>query len=279
MKLKELPPDLQKEIQSLIEEKVKERVSLAVESALEAQDVESAELFKEWSARDNLRVSAKIQHIKQVVKENYSKHIKAIKKKHQVALLKEARSLEAKLIKNIGKYIDGAVEKNIPEGIIEESVRNKSAVNVLEGMRKMLAVDSALMQESVKKGIQDAKEKMEVLSENFLKADAKSKKLSKKLQVIDRDKFLAEKCIGLTLEESQGIKKLLGNKTKEYIAENFDYTLSLVKKPSKSKPLNKETRDNIVKAKAKTNANFAPKTLLESTDKGSQLYMEELKKF
>jgi DNA polymerase/3'-5' exonuclease PolX len=86
-------------------------------------------------------------------------------KKYEKELNGSANQFKDTLVESISDYLDEYLEESVPTEAIEEATKNRTAREVLGNLRKVLAVDSSLMSESVKEAVMDGKTQIDELSE------------------------------------------------------------------------------------------------------------------
>jgi len=178
MKVKSLLTDDAKQVLSeeslnIIETAFQKKLKLSVESALTAQDDLYAEkLEKLMKAIDKDHTSKLTRVVEAIDKSNAGKLINVVKR-YDRALTVEAKQLKNTLVETISTYLEEFLDEAIPAEAISEATKNKTAIEVLGNLRKVLAIDSALMSESVKPALVDGKKQIDELS-------AKVEQLSRK---------------------------------------------------------------------------------------------------
>lgn len=104
---------------------------------------------------------------------------------------------------------------------------------MLNNLRKVLAIDSAVMKESVSDAILEGKQELEELRKQ-------NQKLKESLQNTIEEKnktqiklFLESKTANFSENKKNFVKKALSDKSLKFIQENFDYTIRLFDKQEK----------------------------------------------
>ena len=235
-----------KQIQEAFDSAVEEKASLHVEKALAEVDEDHTAKVKQLVEAIDVDHTKKMERVVSAINENHAQKLKQVVKKFSTDVKGEAKQLKESVIGNISKYIEVYLEKAVPVQEIQEAAKNKQAAVILENMRKQLAVDSALMNESIKEGIIDAKTQITESKKSETTASDRLAVVEEKLRVAEVGLLLQEKCEDLPLNKKNHIKKIMSDKTAGYITENFQYTLDMFDKTE-------EERLETLSEKAKSN--------------------------
>jgi len=283
MSIKTILPDeateiLTEESFKVIEEAFNTKLQLAVEAALtEQDDLYSAKLVELISAIDKDHTTKLKRVVEAVDKNNANKLVKVIKK-YEREINTEAKVFKVTLTESISNYLEEFLEESIPTAAIIEATKNRTAREVLNNLRRVLAIDSALMSESVQGAVVDGKNQIDILTEQ-VKVLTKENTLVKESYFKTKASLLIEtKTAGLSDKKKAYIKRVLGDKTAKFIEENFDYTLRLFdKKETESINILREEAFNTRSVKAD-----AP-ILTEKVQAGKQVsvnpYLAEMNRY
>lgn len=226
------------QIQEAFDSAVDERVNLHLESALIEQDEQYAQkLEKLLEAIDNDHCD-KLNSLVEAIDTNHSQKLVHIVNKYRKELDEEAVSLRESLIDNISNYLELYVEKTLPMEHIQEAVNNKRAHGVLTELRQVLAVDGALAKQSIKSAIADGKRQIDETSQLATEATTQNAKLKEDLNRAQAELILERKAAGLPERKKEYVKRVLQDKSPEFITENFDYTVELFDKEDQATRLN-----------------------------------------
>jgi len=130
------------------------------------------------------------------------------------------------------------VEKSLPMEHIQEAVNNKRARSVLTELRQVLAVDGALSKQSIKSAIADGKRQIDETSQLATEVTTENAKLKEDLNRAQAELILERKSAGLPERKKDYVKRVLQDKSPEFITENFDYTVELFDKEDQVTRLN-----------------------------------------
>jgi hypothetical protein len=261
-------------IESAFEKRLEEKTQLHVDKALIEQDeLYTSKLEKLLEALDADHTK-KLEKVVEAVDADRTAKLKAVIKKYESALTEDAENFKTELVESISSYLDEYLQESIPAEEIKEAVKNKKAIQVLEGIRNHLAIDSALQKESIKDAVLDGKNQINEATTKLESALQEKAVVEEELNTIKANLLIEQKTAGLDERSAKYVKKALAGKDVEFIAENFDYTLKLFEKKEESRleslkeqALEGTTKvDRVVEEKVETPAPSNP-------------YMSELSKY
>lgn len=239
-----------------IQESLESKIDLAVEAALLEQDEVYALKLKSLMESVDKDRTLKLKKIMEAFdRDKTAKLVKVIKKyerEQQVDLLK----FKKQLTESVSEFLDEFLKESIPAQDIKEAVRNKTAINVLENMRKVFAIDLAVMKESVSGAIVEGKTEID-----SLRKENEDLKKSVKFLTEEKDKtqtklFLESKTSKFPETKKNFIQKALGDKSLKFIKENFDYTVRLFEKQERKQL-------EVIKEEALQNRKYKPDFIKE----------------
>jgi len=271
-----------KEIENVFNTTVNERVELHVKKALTEQDEDySAKLEKLIEAIDTDHTT-KLQKVVEAIDTDRAAKLKTVIEKYETALQNEAATFKNELVAKISKYLEVYLENKIPEASINEAVKNKKAVKVLENIRNILAVNMAVSNESIKDAVVDGKNRLNEAAKQLEASNEKVKTLTEELANVKAELTLEKKIQELDENKKKYARKMLATRSEKFINENFDYTLGLWEK-------NEEVKTDNIKeeaVKAATSSEVDRPVVTESVATGNDAadpsfnaYLSELKKY
>ena len=273
--LKDLSEESLTKIKEAIEVKVKEKVSIHVEKALTDQDeLYSSKLEQLLKAIDTDH-SKKLEKVVEAIDTDRSEKLKIVVKKYELALNNDAATFKAQLVESISDYLESFLEEKIPTADIQEAVRNKKAIAVLESLRNHLAVDAALQKESIKEAILDGKTQISEASQKLESVIQENAQLKSDLDSIKANLLIEQKSARLDESQKKYVKKVMSGKSADFINENFDYTVKL---------FNKKTNDRLdtLKEEALSESTKVDFVIEEQSEEQPQVlspYLKELSKY
>lgn len=225
-----LTEDALSEIEAVFEESVKERVALHVEKALAEQDDDHAAKLEKLLEAIDTDHTAKLNKLVEAINHDHANKLAEAAKKFNKTLNEDASSFKDDLVTNVSNYLELYIERAIPQEDIHKAMKNTSAVRMLENLREALAVDSALSNDSIRGAVKDGKQKIEKLDSTVTKLNEDNQQLTKELIKARSQLMLESKTKDLPTSKKKYMYKVLGNKTPEFIEENYEYTLKLLEK-------------------------------------------------
>jgi hypothetical protein len=276
--LKNLSEESKVEIQSAIEQKVQEKVKIHVEKALAEQDELYSNKLSELLDAIDKDHSQKLEKVVEAIDADRANKLVQVVKKYEQALNEDANNFKSQLVESISDYLDAYLDEVIPATEVQEAVRNKKAVQVLENLRTHLAVDAALEKESIKEAILDGKTQINEASSKLESVIAENNTLQNELAKIKADLLIEQRTVSLNEQQKKYLKKVFSDKSPEFISENFDYTLKLFDKKV-------DSRLESLKEEALIESTNVDRVVLEQTEEvineDVQLspYLQELRKY
>lgn len=246
-----------------IETAFNNRVKIHVEQALTTQDELYAKKLESLLEAINTDHCAKLTKVVEAIDKNNATKLVKVVEKYEKELNKGAGQFKNQLVESLSTYLDTYVEELIPAESFNEAVRNKQALAVLEGLRKTLAVDSALMTESIKEAVIEGKQQIDEAKHQADTVVAENAKLKKEIDTLQKAMFIESNTSKMGSNKKDYIKKILQEKDITFVKENFDYISKLYdKKEAEQTEVIKEQALNgrVVK-------HDAPKIVAEQTTK------------
>jgi hypothetical protein len=218
---------------SAIQKALEAKVDLAVEAALVEQDeVYATKLGSVMESLDKDRTIKMKKLMEAFDRDKTAKLVKVVKKyerEQQGDLIR----FKKQLTESVSAYLEEFLNESIPAKDIEQAVKNKTAMNVLENLRKVFAIDSAVMKESVSDAILQGKNELDKLRNENASLKSNLKVITEEKNNTQVKLFLEGKTSKYPESKKNFIKKALGDKSLTFIKENFDYTVRLFEKQEK----------------------------------------------
>jgi len=273
---KEAAEVLTEESVSAIESAIKDKVELQVEAALTQQDDLYAEKLHELVTAIDKDHTSKLNRVVEAVDHNNATKLLKVIKRYDYELTAEASGFKETLVESISDYIEEYVDEVIPAKAILEATQNRTAKEVLANLRKVLAVDSTLMSESVKEAVVDGKSQIDTLRTDLYHLKKENSLLKEAYTTTKADLILESKTAHLTGKKKEYMIRILCDKTPKFIEENYEYTERLFDK--------KEThRLSVLKEEAfkkhrKVRTDAPRPRILEKKEEAINPYLEELQR-
>lgn len=264
------------QIETAFQERLAEKTKIHVDKALFEQDeLYTSKLEKLLEAID-VDHSKKLNKVVEAIDKDRTSKLKAVVSKYEKVLTEDANTFKEELVESISTYLDQFLQETIPAADIQEAVKNKKAIKVLEGIRNNLAIDSALEKESIKDAVIDGHKQINEASIKLESALQEKSVIEKELTTLKSNLLIEQKTSNLDERSAKYIKKVLSGKSPEFIAENFDYTLKLFNKKEESRleSLKVEALNDTVKIDR-----VIAEKVEEPTAAPSNPYLSELSKY
>ena len=256
-----------------IEEAIKDKVTLAVEAALTSQDELYSEKLQELVQAIDKDHSSKLKRIVEAVDKNNADKLVKVINKYEGELSSSAKEFKNTLVESISEYLEEYVDEAMPAEAILEATQNRTAMEVLNNLRKVLAVDSSLMNESVKDAVMDGKTQIEELTSKLEKVERENGLIKEAYNKTKADLLLESKTSKLPAKKAEYMHRVLGDKSPKFIEENFEYTARLFDKKESE-------RIDVIKEEAFTNrkvkADAPVQQIVQEKKEISNPYLEEL---
>ena len=218
-----------------VQSKAEDLAQLRVEKALVEQDEEHAVKLEKLLEAIDADHTSKLHRVVESIDKNHTEKLKALVEKFRKEIDGDAVTFKEGLVNNISDYLDLYVEKAIPVQDIQEAVKNRHALGILENLRKALSIDKVLANESVREAVIDGKNQIEQITEQAKQLEQENKTLKESLNSKEADQALVRLTEGLPATKKRHMTKVFEGKSAEFINENFQYTLEMFEKSEKDK--------------------------------------------
>tara|TARA_R110002050_G_scaffold60544_1_gene134266 strand:+ start:10374 stop:11216 length:843 start_codon:yes stop_codon:yes gene_type:complete len=218
-----------------VESAIKDKLSLAVEAALTEQDELYSEKLQELVSAIDKDHTAKLERVVESVDRDNSKKLTQVVNKYEKELHSSAKDFKNVLIESVSDYLEEYLDEAVPQQQILEATQNRTAMEVLTNLRKVLAVDASLMSESVKEAVVDGKTQIDELSKQLNTLQKENAVLKEQYTKTKTTLLIETKTSALPEKKAQYLRKILEDKTPAFIEENFEYTARLFDKKEKER--------------------------------------------
>jgi len=218
------------QIQEAFDTAVDERVRIHVEKALTEQDSEYTTKAEQLIQAIDEDHSKKLERVLEALDTNNTAKLQTVIKKYQTIVKEQANQFKEELVERISHYIDLFIESKIPTKSINEAVKNKKARIILNNLRESLAINSALMNDSLKEALVDGKTQIDQYKQSATKAESEVNNLRESLAHAKAALILEQKLSTLPAKKKEYAHRVFEGKSPKFIIENVDYTLSLFDK-------------------------------------------------
>lgn len=278
-----LTEDVLKEIEAAFNSTVNERVQLHVEKALSEQDADYSKKLETLVEAIDTDHTDKLKKVVEAIDADRAEKLKTVVEKYETALNNEAAAFKSSMVDKVSKFLDLYIDEKLPTTAINEAVKNKRAVGLLEELRKVLSVDMVLAKDNIRDAIVDGKTKIDEAASQLEAANKQVTKLTEENLKLTSKIVLEEKISNLDEDEKTYMKKMLNGKSAEFIKENFDYTLNLFEKTEEERLSNLKTEAVTESVSTTVDRPVIEETVSEPVNEEKApsfgLYMNELKKY
>jgi hypothetical protein len=210
-----------------VDEKTDSVVKLEVENAISKIDEQHAsKLEKLLEAIDNDHTE-KLESVVDAITEDHTQKLETLVSFYRKALNEKADDFSLKIVDNVSKFIDIALEKAIPKNQLKEAVDNIYARKKLDEIRDLIGIDQEHIDSTIKGSISEAKNKINSLSGKLNESYNENEVLLGKIKSMEAKVLLDEKTHGMNSSKKEFIFKLLNDKESSYILENFNYVVEM----------------------------------------------------
>ena len=252
------------------------KTDLLIEAALVEQDTLYAEKLEQLMTAIDVDHTKKLRKVVEAVDRSNAKKLLKVVNRYEAEINSKAKEFKTAIIESVSSYLEEYIDEAIPTEAILEATKNRTATTVLHNLRKVLAVDSALMSESVKGAVVDGKNQITELSDKVAKLTAENNIIKENYNKVKANLILENKTSHLSAKKKDYLKRVLGDKSPKFIEENFDYTLRLFERKD-------QERLNMIKEEAfdnrKVKADAPQEIQQESTTRFNNPYVDELQRF
>jgi len=216
-----------------IQEALEAKIDLAVEAALEQQDEVYANKLKSLMESVDKDRTIKMKKLMEAFDRDKTAKLVKVVKKYEREQQGDLVKFKKQLTESVSAYLDEFLNESVPAKDIEQAVKNKTAINVLENLRRVLGIDLAVMKESVAGPIMEGKQEIDKLRSENVELKKNLKFLTEGKEQAEVKLFLEGKTSKYPEAKKNFLKKALGDKSLSFIKENFDYTVRLFEKQEK----------------------------------------------
>jgi hypothetical protein len=275
-----LTEDVLKEIETAFNASVDQKVKIHVEKALMEQDEDYSKKLEKLVEAIDTDHTAKLDKVVEALDADRAEKLKQVVKKYETALHTEATSFKDTLVNTISRYLEKYLDEKLPLADIEQAVKNKKALNMLNNLREALAVDMALSNDSIKEAVVDGKNKIDEAVQQLEASNKKVNELTNELNKMRADLALEKVVQDLDSDKKVYMKKMLKGKSADFITENFKYTLGLYEKTEEERLTGLKEEAVKQTVSEKVDRPVIAESVEENTDEpGFKNYMTELSKY
>jgi Cft2 family RNA processing exonuclease len=224
------------EIEKAFNEAVNQKAKIGIEQALFEQDADYAGKLKKLLEVVDKDHTQKLIKVVEAIDTNHAYKLKQLVVKFNKELNNGAKGFKDSMINNISTYLEAYLDESIPAQKINEAVESKRSQIILQQIKEMLGVDSALAKKSIKAAVVDGKRQIDEANTRLEAALKELQQIKESYNTTKGDLVLEKKLSSVEGRKRKYLEKVMRGKTADFIAENFDYAANLFDK-DKSKQL------------------------------------------
>lgn len=205
-----------------VDKTVNDRVQLAVESALDNQNIDHGTKFKRMINAIDEDHTKKMVRLVEAVEAKRLDQLKKVKEVYESQLIGRAEAHKEQFVESISLFLEKFLDKHLPTEQIKEAAKANYLKSVLAEAREILGVDERIVDENFKSAILDGKRRIDALTQE-------NTKLKQKTVLSESKKILMEKTKSMPKELAGFVRRRLDGKSPSFIKENLDYVVQLYK--------------------------------------------------
>jgi len=270
--------------EAAVNAKTQERVEIEVTNALQQLDEDhSSKLTKLLEAVDTDHTNKLIAVVNKI-DEDHTAKLKQVIARYETILKEEANQFKDSFVGEISNYLELYLDRTIPAQQIQEATENTAARNMIDQIKKIVAVDKAFINENIKEALMDGKQTIDGLRGELNKVIQENVKINKENNAIKTNLILEKNTMSFPEEKKQYVMRVLADKSPEYVSENFNYVIEMYNRDEQD---SRELIREEAKKAAVSSTVQRPKLVLESVaqsgtsdgqDNITNLYLSELHK-
>jgi len=239
--------ELENTFQQAVEEKANQKIELEKENVrqkldesyteklqtlIEKIDVDHSAKLKKLVEAIDTDHAVKLQKLVKGIDKKYTGMLKQVVEKYENQMSAEAKSFQERLVEEVSNYLDLYIDKALPKDQISEAVDNIRAANQIKQIRQIVGITEEFVDGEIKEALVDGKKTIDSLRSELNSVLKENADLTLKKNKAEAFILLEKKTAELPSAKKNFINKLLGNKSPEYIEENFSYVVDMFEKES-----------------------------------------------
>jgi hypothetical protein len=246
-----------------VEEKANAKIQLEVENAVSKLDEDHASKLKNLLEAIDEDHTSKLKLVVDTINEDHTGKLESLVKHYRQSINEKAESFSNKVVEELSSYLDLYIDKSLPKQQLEEAVHNTYARQQLDKIKEILAIDPAVVNESIKQTIVAGKNKVDEVQSQLNESYNENLKLTAKLNQLEAAVLLEKKTNGMPRSKKEYLIKILSDKAPQYIEENFNYVVEMFEREeteqatklveeAKTKAVSKDARPTVVTESTKS---------------------------
>lgn len=213
--------------------RIDEEHSAKLQHLLESIDTDHTAKLQNFIDVVDADHTAKLQNVLRAIDEKHAGMLEQVVEKYETALQTEAVQYKDKLIEEVSNYLELYIEKLIPTQQINEAVENIQARRIVDQIRELVSIDEQFINSEIKEALVDGKRTIDSLQKELNEAVGINATLEERLGTVESALLLENKTKNLNEDSKRHVKRLLKDKSTDYIKENYQYVVEMFEKESR----------------------------------------------
>ena len=221
---------LGEEFNRLVEAKVDERVQLATKCAQTAFNEEAnAKLQKLVCQIDEAHKKSFVKAMDSIC-EAYEKQLSKMKRFYTTQVKQDSITFQKNLLEKVSNFVDTTIDRTLPTNEVRKAVKNISAMQTLQSLRKLLNVTKASAIDEMRKPVLAATHTINEQAKMTKQLKEENEILKQKLNKSESTQYLIESTASLPTDAKNFVRRVLKDADKTYIKENLEHAINQYKK-------------------------------------------------
>lgn len=222
-------------VNEAVEQKVKDRVELEIKNVVEKIDEDhTAKVQKLVESIDETHTKM-FKDVVTKIDESHAKKLEMVVQKFQKELTENADMFKESLVKKVSKFLDLKIDEMIPQDHLKEAVENIQSRKLVQEMKKLLSYDPESVNDDVKVALKEGYDAIEKLKAELNNKSKETLLIKEELNKVKAEVLLESKTRDLPEAKKKFVYKFMGDKTPDYIENNFSYVVEMFEENENSK--------------------------------------------
>lgn len=213
-----------------IQQKLDESYTAKMQDLIEKVDADHTTKLKKLVEAIDMDHAVKLQKLVEGIDKKHTGMLRQVVEKYETELQEEAKSFQTRLVEEISNYLDLYLDKNLPKDQISEAVQNVKAAKQLAQIRQIVGISEEFVDAEVKEALVDGKKTIDSLRAELNEALKQNVDLNQRANKAEASIILEKKTSDMPSAKKAYVTRLLGNKTPQFIEENFSYCVDMFEK-------------------------------------------------
>lgn len=262
--------DLEKEN---VQQKLDEAYTAKLQELVEKVDADHTAKLKKLVEAIDMDHAVKLQKLVEGIDKKHTGMLRQVVEKYENELQEEAKSYQQRLVEEVSNYLDLYLDKNLPKDQISEAVQNVKAAKQLAQIRQIVGISEEFVDTEVKEALIDGKKTIDSLRSELDEALKQNVDLNQRANKAEASIILEKRTADMPSAKKAYITRLLGNKTPQFIEENFSYCVDMFEKEAQEEV--DEIKESVKQQFTKAPQVDRPQIIEESLDFDNEINRPE----